>query len=174
MATLPSGSGNRTSLIVLGIALLAIGGAVGWFGRAQTDKAAVEEVVRDYILENPEILPQAMENLSKKENAKQLAGIRDDVEKPFPGAILGNPEGKITLVEFTDYACGYCRQSVGDVEALLAEHPDLKIVIRELPILSPESSEAARWALAAAEQGKYTAFHNAMFAAGECVRTRLQ
>jgi len=157
---------NRALLIVLGAVLLLAGVAAGWFWRAQGDKAAMEQVVRDYILENPEILPQAMENLARKENAKQLSGIRGDVEKPFPGAVLGNPVGKVTLVEFIDFACGYCRQSVADVEALIAEHPDLKIVVRELPILTPESADAARWALAAAEQGKYGAFHKAMFAAG--------
>ena len=78
--------------------------------------------------------------------------------------MLGNPQGKVTLVEFTDYACGYCRQSVADVRALLADHPDLRIVVRELPILSPASGDAARMALTAASQGKYAAFHDAMFA----------
>jgi protein-disulfide isomerase len=107
-----------------------------------------------------------MENLAKKETANQLSGIRDEVEKPFPGAVLGNSQGKVTLVEFSDFACGFCRQSVGDIDALIAEHPDLRIVIRELPILSPDSADAARMALAAAEQGKYAAFHQAMFAAG--------
>jgi protein-disulfide isomerase len=158
--------GNRALLIVLGVVLLLAGGAIGWLWHAQTGKAATEQIVREYILANPEILPQAMENLAKKENAKQLAGVRGAIEKPFPGAVLGNPDGKVTLVEFTDFACGYCRQSVADVEALIAEHPDLRVVIRELPILTPESADAARWALAAAEQGKYAAFHHAMFAAG--------
>ena len=80
--------------------------------------------------------------------------------------MLGNPAGSITLVEFTDYACGYCRASVPEVEALIAANPELKVVIRELPILAPTSADAARWALAAAEQGKFEAFHKAMFAAG--------
>jgi protein-disulfide isomerase len=170
MATYPSGAKSRLpavmGFIALALVLLLAGVAAGWFWRAQTDQSAIEKIIHDYILDNPEILPEAMENLRLKENAKLLTGIREDVERPFPGAILGNPNGKVTLVEFTDYACGFCRQSVGDVEALLREHPDLRIVIRELPILSPESGEAARWALAAAEQGKYTAFHNALFAAG--------
>jgi protein-disulfide isomerase len=166
MADTSSGRDNRVLLIVLGVVLLLGGGAAGWLWRGQADKPAIEKVVRDYILANPEILPQAMENLARKENAKQLSGIRTEVETPFPGAVLGNPDGKVTLVEFTDFACGYCRQSVADVEALIAEHPDLRVVIRELPILAPESAEAARWALAAAEQGKYPAFHHAMYAAG--------
>ncbi len=86
--------------------------------------------------------------------------------KPFPGAVMGNPKGKVVLVEFTDFACGYCRQSVADVDALISENPDLKVVIRELPIIAPTSADAARWGLAAAEQGKYPEFHRAMFAAG--------
>ncbi len=93
-------------------------------------------------------------------------GIQGEVEKPFPGSVRGNPDGKITLVEFSDFACGYCRQSEADVEALIAANPDLKVVIRHLPILSPASADAARMGLAAARQGKYPAFHRAMFAAG--------
>lgn len=166
MADNGSGPGNRALRIALGAALLLAGGLAGWIWRGAGDKVAIEKIVHDYVLEHPEILPQAMENLARRESAKQLSGIRGDVEKPFPGAVLGNPQGKVTLVEFTDFACGYCRQSVAEVEQLIAEHPDLRVVVRELPILSPESGEAARWALAAAEQGKYAAFHNAMFAAG--------
>jgi protein-disulfide isomerase len=79
---------------------------------------------------------------------------------------MGNPNGKVVLVEFMDFACGYCRQSLGDVDRLIAANPDLKVVLRELPILSPESADAAKMALAAAAQGKYGAFHKAMFAAG--------
>lgn len=154
-----SGGGKRALLITLGAAVLVVGIVVG-------GRRAVESVVHDYILEHPEILPQAMENLNRKESGKQLSGVRAELEKPFPGAVLGNPMGKVTLVEFSDYACGYCRQSVAEVDALIAEHPDLRVVMRELPILSPESADAARWALAAAEQGKYAAFHKAMFDIG--------
>jgi protein-disulfide isomerase len=69
-------------------------------------------------------------------------------------------------VQFTDYACGYCRRSVPDVEALIAENPELRVVIREYPIMGPNSRLAAEMALAAAEQGRYAAFHEAMFAQG--------
>ncbi|MEY4056447.1 MAG: hypothetical protein RL519_1782, partial [Pseudomonadota bacterium] len=123
-------------------------------------------IVRNYILEHPEVLPEAMERLQARENGKQVASAGNALTTPFPGAVLGNPNGSVTLVEFTDYACGYCRASVPEVEALLAANPDLKVVIRELPILSPASTDAARWSLAAAEQGKFAAFHQAMFAAG--------
>lgn len=166
----------RWALLAVPVLLVAV--AAGWFWNAATkasdpasmlaagDKAAIEQVVHDYILDHPEILPQAMANLQQRENEKQLSGIRGELETPFPGAILGNPKGTVTLVEFADFACGYCRQSVADVKALVEENPELRVVMREFPILSPESETAARMALAAAEQGKYSAFHYAMYAAG--------
>src|SRR5690606_9980843 len=138
------------------------------------EKLAIEQVVHDYILENPEIIPQAMENLQARESVRQLSGVRDEVHEPFPGAVLGNPDGSVTLVEFSDYACGYCRQSVDDVKALIADNPDLRVVMREMPILSPQSADAARMALAAAEQGKYAQFHDAMFAAGRPDETTIE
>jgi protein-disulfide isomerase len=157
-------------LVLGGIALLVGGALAGWGfekGRGGTmDQGAVEQVVRNYILTHPEILPEAMENLRQQETGKQLSAVGDKLEVPFPGAVLGNPQGKVTLVEFTDFACTYCRASVADVEALIAANPDLRVVIRELPIIAPTSPAAARWGLAAAEQGKYPAFHKAMFAAG--------
>jgi protein-disulfide isomerase len=157
-------------LVLSGIALLLAGAAGGFtFGRsgsAPTDKAAIETVVREYILAHPEILPEAMDNLRKRETNKQITATGDKLEVPFPGAVMGNPNGTVTLVEFTDFACTFCRQSLDDVDALIAANPDLKIVIRELPIIAPTSPDAARWGLAAAEQGKYPQFHKAMFAAG--------
>ncbi|MBT0671421.1 DsbA family protein [Novosphingobium profundi] len=154
------GTGSKLAATLAGLAIL---GAGGWYG----GRIAVEHVVRDYILEHPEILPMAMENLQKRQSREQLADVRESVETPFPGAVLGNPRGKTTLVEFSDFACGYCRQSLPDLKELLARNPDLRIVVRELPIISPASPAAARMALAAAEQGKYPAFHDAMYAAGQ-------
>jgi protein-disulfide isomerase len=157
--------------LALGITCALVGAAGGWWWQARhvspTERAAIEEVVHDYLLEHPEILPDAMQALQRKENAKQLASVRGDVEKAWPGEVLGNPNGKVTLVEFTDFACTYCRHSVEDVDALIAGNPQLKVVIRQLPIISPLSPDAARMGLAAAEQGKYAAFHKAMFAAGQ-------
>ncbi|MGL5839745.1 MAG: DsbA family protein, partial [Sphingorhabdus sp.] len=86
--------------------------------------------------------------------------------RPFPGAVGGNPDGAITIVEFTDYNCGFCRKAVADVSRLVAANKDVRIVYREVPILAPSSRDAASWALAAAKQGKHKAFHDAMFAGG--------
>jgi protein-disulfide isomerase len=159
----------RRILPILGIAILSAAfGFTGGFAASFTgvNRDKTEGVVREYILANPEILPEAINRLHARETAGQIGAIRQTVTTPFPGAVLGNPKGKVVLVEFSDYACGYCRHSVADVEALIAGNPDLKVVLREFPILSPQSADAARWALAAAEQGRFAAFHKAMFAIG--------
>ena len=122
---------------------------------------------REYLLANPEVLPEAMDELNRRQAVAAIEPLRSQLEAPFPGAVLGNPQGAITLVEFTDYACGYCRQSLEHVEQVIADNPDLKVVIREHPILTNASVDAARLALAAAEQGHYKPFHDAMFAAGQ-------
>lgn len=164
----PAASASRIALVA---GLMALAALAGWFASRHlgpaSDKAAVERIVRSYILEHPEILPEAMENLQRNQGRDQLAQVRAPVQQAFPGAVLGNPNGSVTLVEFTDFACGYCRKSVEDIAALTHAHPDLKIVVREMPVLSPHSAAAAKMALAAAEQGKYPQFHAAMFAAGQ-------
>ena len=118
-----------------------------------------------YLLDHPEILPRMAERLQTNEAARRLAGVEGEVARPFPGAVLGNPNGSKTLVEFTDYGCTFCRQSIADVQALVAADPDLRVVVREWPIFEG-SDDAARMALAAAKQGKYAAFHDLMFAHG--------
>lgn len=120
---------------------------------------------RDWLIAHPEILPEIAEAYQKNQAKERLAGISDELHRPFPGAVLGNPNGKVTLVEFSDYGCTFCRQSVQDVKALIAANPDLRVVMREWPIFQG-SDVAARMALAAANQGKYAAFHDAMFAHG--------
>jgi protein-disulfide isomerase len=175
---------SRTRLVIpiLALALVAVT-ALGWYrashashgddavaaelARAGIDpakRAAFEDLVHAYILDHPEILPEAMDRLQAREAADRLKPVRAALETPFPGAVLGNPAGKVTLVEFTDFACTYCRGSVGDIAALIAANPDLKVVLRELPIIAPASDPAARMALAAAAQGKFAAYHAAMFA----------
>ena len=120
---------------------------------------------RNYLISNPDILPEMADAYQSQQSQDQLAQVADDVRAPFPGAVLGNPEGSRTLVKFTDYACGYCRVSVADVERLISEDPELRVVIREWPIFQG-SDVPARMALAAAKQGKYAAFHHAMFELG--------
>ena len=141
--------------------------AAGFAGAALWDVTGLGgRATRDYLLANPEVLPEAIQVLQQREQLALIEPLRSELETPFPGAVLGNPAGSVTLVEFSDYACTYCRQSVADVAALVAADPDLKVVIREYPILRTESVDAARMALAAAQQGRYAQFHNAMFRLG--------
>lgn len=120
---------------------------------------------RQYLVANPEILPEMAEALQQKQSQSRLADVADTVRAPFPGAVLGNPQGSRTLVKFTDYGCTYCRQSVADVDRLIAADPELRVVVREWPIFEGSES-AARMALAAAEQGRYAQFYHAMFELG--------
>lgn len=122
--------------------------------------------VRTYLLDNPEVLQEAMERLRQKQAAAQIAPLRRELETPYARGFIGAADGDVTLVQFFDYACGYCRSSLPDLQRLVAEDPKLKIVFRELPILSRESEAAARVSLFAAERGRYGAFHQAMYAAG--------
>jgi protein-disulfide isomerase len=149
---------------LLTIALALVG---GFAGAAAWDFSGLGgRTTRDYLLAHPEVLPQAIDRYQAQQRQAQLAPVRDQLQTPFPGAVLGNPRGKVTLVEFSDYACSYCRQSVADVQHLIAANPDLRVVVREYPILRPESVDAARMGLAAAQQGKFAAYHDAMYALG--------
>ncbi len=131
-----------------------------------SDKAAVEKIVREYILSHPEILPEAMANLEAKETKQLVEAHRAALERPFGGAWEGNASGDVTLVEFFDYQCGYCRASLPDIERLLAEDKQLKIVYREIPILGANSLVAAQASLAVAQGSGYKAFHQTLFGAG--------
>lgn len=148
--------------LVLGGALLGFGGSAAW--QASLGRGATEKLVHNYLLEHPEVLPEAIDRLQSKQLLARIDPLRPALESPYPGAVLGNPNGTVTLVEFTDYACPYCRASIADVKELLAANHDLKVVVREEPVLSAGSVDAARMALAAADQGRYPAFHDAMFA----------
>ena len=159
------GVSTRTwGLALGGILLLAL---VFWLGGrlgGGMSKSEVETIVADYIKANPQIIPEALEAQRNGEVAKAIDAIRPALEKPYAGAWAGNADGDVTLVVFTDYACGFCRASVPDVDRLIREDKRLKVVFRELPIIAPQSRDAAIMALAAARQGKYDAFHHAMFA----------
>ena len=158
---------TRVKAIWAGLAVLAAGagGAALAAGQAAPtmDKAAIEKIVRDYILAHPEIIPEAIERLETKQSREAIAANRQLIETPYPGAEAGNPKGDVTLVVFFDFACPYCRQGHADVQKLIAADPKLRVVYRDFPVLSPASEEAAMAALSAADQGRYMRFHNAMF-----------
>lgn len=144
----------------------ALGLAVGALGmllvqtRGETD-------VRAYLLEHPEVIPEAMARLQERESGKAVAQVADQVTKPFGSAWSGNPKGDVTLVEYYDYNCGYCRASLPLLKQLTDADPKLRIVYRELPILAESSRDAARMSLLAAAQGKFQAFHDALYAGGQ-------
>jgi protein-disulfide isomerase len=140
--------------------------AIAASGMSADERKATEAVVRAYILEHPEIIQEAANALQKREVAKRLSAVGDQLHTPFAGAVAGNPAGDVTIIEFTDYNCGFCRSSLPDVERLIAADNGIKLVYREVPILAPTSKDAALWALAAAKQGKHAAFHKAMFSGG--------
>ena len=130
------------------------------------DQARIERVVHDYVLANPEIIPEAMQRLQQRTNGQAVAANRADIVQPFAGAWAGNPKGDVTVVEYFDYNCGYCKASLPIVADLLKQDPNIRIVYRDFPILAPSSREAARASLAAARQNRYRAFHDALYAAG--------
>jgi protein-disulfide isomerase len=146
-------------------ALLAM--VFGFLGAATWSYSGLaDNRTRSFLLDNPDLLPQMAQAYEEQEAGKRLAQMGGAVFDPFPGVVLGNPNGKRVLVEFTDYNCPYCEASLKDVKRLVAEDPDLKVVIREWPIFEG-SDVASRMALAAGLQGKYSAFHEAMFATGD-------
>ncbi len=122
--------------------------------------------VRAYLLEHPEVLPEAMAKLQERESGKLVEANRAAVFDAWPGMVGGNPKGDVTVAIYMDYACGYCRASLPEIDKLVAADPNVRLVYHELPILSAESRTAAGWALAAGEQGKFLPFHTALFASG--------
>lgn len=128
------------------------------------DRAALEPMVKAIILDNPDIIPQAINRLQEREVEKLLASNRQEIETPFAGAWAGAEDGDVVLVEFFDFNCPFCRQSSADVERLLAEDPRLKVVFRDMPVLGPESERFARASLSAAQQGRYLDFYRTVFA----------
>lgn len=161
-------SGGWKLHLMAGLSGLLIGGAAvaGYYGFRSPDRAATEAIVRDYILDHGEILPEAMNRLEQRRASGAVARYRAAIERPFHSAWAGAEDGDVVLVEFFDYACGYCRAANPDVERLLREDPRLKVVWRELPVLGPDSEAAARVSLAAARQGRFRQFHDSMFALG--------
>lgn len=158
---------HPASWVVGGLALVMSGfvGGMMWSG-GNGGRAVTERIVHDYLLNHPEIIPQAMERLQARRVAAAIGRQRSAIERAFSGAWAGAADGDVTLVVFTDYACTYCRASEADITRLLQEDRRLKIVFRELPILSRESEAAARLALLAARSGRYLGVHRALFANG--------
>ncbi len=154
---------RRLAVIAAAVTALVTTGA-----SAQQSREDIEKIVREYILKNPEVIQEAILELRKKqelaETAARSQALQSQKEKIFQSKrdiVLGNPNGDVTLVEFFDYNCGYCKRAVNDISELLKNDPKLRVVLKELPILSEGSVEAARVAVAVRLQdpSKYWAFH---------------
>lgn len=164
------------------LAALALGGSLALPATAsaepldlssmsESDRAAFGEQVRAYLLENPEVLLEALEILDQRRTETAAQADKDLIaansESLFDDGfsfIAGNPDGDVTLVEFLDYRCGYCKKAAPEVEALLERDPNIRLVIKEFPILGPESVVAGRLALAALEldRDRFGDLHNAL------------
>lgn len=137
---------------------------------AQADREAVEKIVREYILENPEIIEEALVILTERERTAAAQRTKDVITANFDALYnnegdpsIGPADAEITLVEFFDYRCGYCKRSIDWVQDLPAAYDGrVRVVFKELPIFGGISETAALAALAAGKQGKYNEFHIAL------------
>ena len=133
---------------------------------------AIEKIVHDYLLRNPQVILDAVEQLEQKRNDEAQAAAktalsqhRDDVLHDPTSPVAGNPNGDVTIVEFFDYRCPYCKQMEPALEQLRKEDRKLRFVYKEFPILGPDSVVASHAALAARKQNKYLPLHDALMTA---------
>lgn len=133
-------------------------------------KDDVKTIIQEYLKENPKVVIDALDNYrTQQEKAEQDAAQKKITDyKPYftqadrPAAGASPKDAKITIVEFFDYNCGYCKHAFPDVQEALKDNKDVRVVFQDMPILSPLSQVAAKWALAAHKQGKYFEFHAAL------------
>lgn len=136
-------------------------------GPAETE--AIETIVGKYLAAHPEAVTQAIARLREQERAAQLESRRSAIEAKAAeifhdsaDPVLGNPKGDVTVVEFFDYRCPYCKASQPNIMAALRKDGNIRLVLKEFPILGPNSVLASRAALASRKQGKYAVFHTAL------------
>jgi len=158
-------------LIAIASVALALSGApMVVFAQSFTDtqRSDIETIIKNYLVSHPEVLEDAMNELSKRQAAAEEKKHEESVAKNAStifnsprGVVLGNKNGDVTFVEFFDYNCGYCKRAMADMLDLLKTDPKLKVVLKEFPVLSEGSVEAAKVAVAARMQdpSKYLAFH---------------
>jgi len=123
-------------------------------------------IVREGLVADPTVLPDAVDALRDAQYAPVLSANRAAIETPFAASWKGAAKPDVTLVEFFDYACPYCKASNPHVDRLIKEDPGLRVVYRELPILGPDSITAARLSLEASKLGRFAQFHDTLWNAG--------
>ena len=159
----PASRGKFGAVIAGGVIGSLLTAAVLFFA---SPEILSSRIVRQGLLADPQILSDAADALRDLQYAPVLNAQRAAIEVPFGSSWKGAEKPDITLVEFYDYACPYCKASNLHVDRLLQEDKGLRIVYRELPILGPDSLTAARLALTASKQGRFLQFHDALWAAG--------
>ena len=152
--------------------MAVLGGLVGAAAMAAVLLLAAPQlvgskIVRAGILSDPQVLIDGSDALRDQQYAPVLAANRAAIETPFATSWKGASKPDVTLVEFYDYACAYCKASNPHIDRLLKEDKGLRVVYRELPILGPQSVAAARLSLAASKGGRFAQFHDALWAAGK-------
>lgn len=138
---------------------------------AEIDPGKLNSMIESYLMDNPSILQRVSDKLAtevaakrKEETRTKLAALKSDIYEAPGQIVLGNPAGDVTLVEMFDYNCGYCRQAVPDLATLLDEDPNLRVILKEFPILSQGSVEAARVAVQVSRADvDYWTFHQTLF-----------
>jgi protein-disulfide isomerase len=138
---------------------------------SQAQKGALDAAIRDYILKHPEVIVESLNAMQQRQEAAEkeqqrlaLTRLQAELVANPSDPVLGNPDGDITVVEFFDYQCGYCKRMVEPVMQLLKQDPNVRWVMKEFPILGPASVTAARASVAALKQGSYREFHVALMA----------
>lgn len=141
--------------------------AVGSFSAEQVQ--SIREIIKSYLIEHPEIMVEVSRELEKKQDALKAVEARKVIAEHktvlFSGrhdAVLGNPKGDVTVIEFFDYNCGWCKRAVDDVANLVKADPKVRVVMKEFPIFGENSAVAAKAAMAASRQGKYWEYHVAL------------
>jgi protein-disulfide isomerase len=131
-------------------------------------KKEVQEIVKEYLLENPEVLIEAGQAYQKKQHGKLQSKVQDNLSKyrddllHRKGPILGNEKGAITIVEFLDYQCPHCKEMDPIIKKLIESNHELRIVVVPLPFMGPASAYASKAALAAEKEGVFPKFHDAL------------
>ena len=125
----------------------------------EQQKQAIGEIVKDYLIKNPEVLTEVIAELEKRQaeaqQVSQASAVKETQQSLLNAShsyVVGNPSGDITLVEFFDYNCGYCKKALADVKTLMKSDPKLRVVLKDFPVRGPDSVEARRVALAVKNQ----------------------
>jgi protein-disulfide isomerase len=158
-------------LIATSLAAMAFAMPVVAAPKTPEEKAEIETIVREYLLANPGLLREMADRLEandkKAEEAlrnKALVSFKDEVFKSADDPFIGSAKPDVTIVEFMDYNCGWCKKSVKEVSSLVGADKNIKVIFKDFPIFGEHSEYAAKAALAAGKQGKYWELHQAMFA----------